>query len=786
MKGHLVQFLFCAGLQVVGSLALCSLSPSVPAALAAPAGLPLGALIWVLGGCLLLGTGLPYTGAMIAGWMILATLALGWVAWRSGELRIRLRALWPWLAASIAVGAALHSFNASQASYDSHLQLGFGLWLASKGTLAQGVGLPLSSWGAFLPLVQSAAGFLDEPYLFGFQPLLTFSLVGLLVGFVIMGWRVERRKAAMVAAVALVLVLASTDLFIFEAFYIHNNMPSAVYLLLMVGGLWLGEERDDLGLRLLGVIGLLGFALCRTEGPIFALLFLVPWLAETRLAPPIRLRLLAPYFAFILLWQVRTLTVIGTGSDIMNPARMGLMLAVQLGVVILLVIGRWRAGAVLVRLAPVLMLTAEGLLLLSLVIVHPIDMLASITAWVVNLGDGGRWGATWLALGFAAILLDSRERLPNGEVLTFGIPAFLILLLDMGAARSPYRIGWGDSGNRIMTHVLPLALLYVALRIGQPSAKPEQSKVASRWLKVAPPGLLALALAVAMVAPPPDPLRDSAVLMVSPPLEPDHDLAALRHSGYLAAAHPGPATLIFDLQFPINPKYLAAMAVPGFADPADVIWYGSGDGRSWIPLYDPRDADPYLTTVTDSSIRWFPSRGIKPIRYLRGQLPADAAGGRLALSKLRFAGNAPSGLIARSGPGARHTSADLSTVATSLVEPAWAEGHHLSLALRGMSDDQYAETAEDGKAEVVLSFGPPIPPSRVRCEGPGGAAIPVRLDGMADPSVWGAGTVMGPGEATFSRPLRQLRLRFEPSDGRSRLRLQRLEIRPLVPPVPHP
>ena len=48
------------------------------------------------------------------------------------------------------------------------------------------------------------------------------------------------------------------------------------------------------------------------------------------------------------------------------------------------------------------------------------------------------------------------------EVLGGGI----LLILLLGMIRSvPYRAGWGDSGNRMLVHLAPLAVMYTLVKV---------------------------------------------------------------------------------------------------------------------------------------------------------------------------------------------------------------------------------------------------------------------------------------------------------------------------------
>ena len=85
--------------------------------------------------------------------------------------------------------------------------------------------------------------------------------------------------------------------------------------------------------------------------------------------------------------------------------------------------------------------------------VHQVENAISIAH---NILAGG-WGSTWLVLLVPIVAAAglSRARAP----LWYLLLTLLISVLVLGALRIPYRLGWGDSANRMLLHYFPLAIL---------------------------------------------------------------------------------------------------------------------------------------------------------------------------------------------------------------------------------------------------------------------------------------------------------------------------------------
>ena len=120
-----------------------------------------------------------------------------------------------------------------------------------------------------------------------------------------------------------------------------------------------------------------------------------------------------------------------------------------------------------------IMLGSLVLLLVFMVIQKPEHMMKSAYINVLNLFRFGRWGITWLIFSLLFIFSATGPRVPKGESLFYTIISFYGLLLAIAYFRNPYRIGWYDSANRMLTHILPIVVLYVLMKAARGLSKQE-------------------------------------------------------------------------------------------------------------------------------------------------------------------------------------------------------------------------------------------------------------------------------------------------------------------------
>ena len=163
------------------------------------------------------------------------------------------------------------------------------------------------------------------------------------------------------------------------------------------------------------------------------------------------------------LWYLRLAIAGASGSTIISPRNTVLMLLIVASPFIINIlpvsrrVSTWMPSLVVIGLAGIL----------SLYLLTEEKAVESTLVFLSNTIATGYWGAFWWTFGPLVVLLailGPRIRSEGAWLAVLGGGLLLILLL--GSIRTdPYRTGWGDSGNRMLVHLAPLAVLYTLVKV---------------------------------------------------------------------------------------------------------------------------------------------------------------------------------------------------------------------------------------------------------------------------------------------------------------------------------
>jgi hypothetical protein len=441
----------------------------LPPALIGATGFLWGTLFWVLGGIVLLTTSIPYTPISILTVFIILGLGIGILHARNKTWQLSRNELAYLLPIGFGFLLALllaSKFNFSYVSSDSMKQLITGRRIAYEG-LSSGVIEELSLRGIFLSQLQSAGVFLKVDYLVAAQPAFayTFILTFFFLSRQVIGHLFSDHKRAFVLSLLTTLALCSTYFIVFQFFYIHNSLISAVYLLTAVISIWLAFREDNHSWVILGILALLGFSLARTESPLFALIFFLLVISADHIPFQIRWRTILPPLFLLIVWYSYLFARMGEGTKILDPEKTLVIIVALIACSILVLLSelRWIKRYLLPYL-PKIMLGALVLILLLMVVQKPQHMRTSLNIIFLNTGVYGRWGITWLVFSLLFLVSLLGPRFPEEQFFFVGISSYFSLLMAIVYFRNPWRIGWYDSANRLLTHILPIVILYVLMK----------------------------------------------------------------------------------------------------------------------------------------------------------------------------------------------------------------------------------------------------------------------------------------------------------------------------------
>ena len=274
-------------------------------------------------------------------------------------------------------------------------------------------------------------------------------------------WRMTLLGSALV-------VLVTTNRAVYNVFYVNTHMMFALYLGLVVLALW--SARAHLGRPpvILLATWLAALLLLRPEAMAVISLVLVVMVVDDRFAISTRMATVLPPSFMAIAWygiavRARVATGTGTGDTLVNGS-----LVIGVGMVALVALAakaphRLRS---LVRRAPMVALAALALLVVSVAVTTPSVISGTAASTWDNVAGKGFWGVTWIGLP-VLVLVAATARLPASAYWLVPLGGFPLLLLALNDTRGAAVTGPLDSTNRMLMHIVFVALLFVVLTTGR-------------------------------------------------------------------------------------------------------------------------------------------------------------------------------------------------------------------------------------------------------------------------------------------------------------------------------
>lgn len=323
-----------------------------------------------------------------------------------------------------------------------------------------------------LPALHSLAMLGDELYLRSLAPLLAVSGIVLLVWFAGRVLTLDMVPAGLGTAVVLLIAafVISTNRFVYHAFYVNGHMLFAVLALVAVGATLLrirGDSEVGAGsARALVAISAAGLVPLRPEAPVVALLLVAPFLVARTVPSPDRAIVAGAVGAATawwsgLLWQRHLVEDLPVPTAVSGLTVVGVATLLFAG--ILPRLDRWSLETWLVP-AHLLLWAA----LAAAAVRSPGVLAESTRATVENQLSEGLWGYSLIVLGALVVILLATRWWPAQYVVAFPLLSFVPLgaLLALVREAGAYRVGPGDSLNRMLMHVLLVAALAVVAAAG--------------------------------------------------------------------------------------------------------------------------------------------------------------------------------------------------------------------------------------------------------------------------------------------------------------------------------
>ena len=346
----------------------------------------------------------------------------------------------------------------------------------------------LISWFSPVSVMHSAANLWSDYYLIALSPLLGLSLLASFFWLVKL-WLAKKSDNSKLTLFALlgVLVLATNHGFIWNALYLNSHILVAASVLLMaVSGWFLATKTENqqsrLFLYLLYVFTAMTI-ITRSEGIFLATLVALPIFFSKTIIRKYQLGLgLAIASSFLLQQGSIYLLSLRQNIDLPDPNMRMVYLSVALFItaISLFMVDRYIPKKKLYSLLPLgvmgSLLAALGLFTLN----DPTIMKKSLKATYSNLVTHPEtWGSIFLISAIATIVLLAAKRLKLQRHFLYPLVGFLPLGLLLAYLRDgAYRDNPADSFNRMLMHILPMAVFFMMVLL----FSRERSWLATKYL----------------------------------------------------------------------------------------------------------------------------------------------------------------------------------------------------------------------------------------------------------------------------------------------------------------
>ena len=439
------------------------------------AAIPIGAILWEFGCITLLLFKMPLTLATctLTSLLVAATLGIflngralaarGLVSWIS-EWK---NSLIPVIILVIILCIAVY-FPKVIISLDSLIIEYMGYLVSEGGASLDELGKWYSwGWPLMLPFVSFS---FDSAQLKSFTTLplaASLSAIALVLYSAFNGLRNARYSfvACIITSALVTLYIFSPEISVYNIPYVNHHSLMSVYLFVFALALSreILDEKNKYEVAMLVVIAVIGVVMARHEGGFISIPMLLLFAERFRSNPDWVLNVVSACVCIILIYLYYLLNNgFTTPGTILSETIILMMMGGHIAVVVLLFVQR-RCRS----LQPVLHYQFE-ILLGFLIIVQVLGMIfnsdiyfESIINLVSNLFAGkGWWGNAWYVLVpvyFISALLVKRLTIEHKL-----IAIVVLMVMSMPAVRDmPFRVGIGDSANRMFLHLLPISSLLI-------------------------------------------------------------------------------------------------------------------------------------------------------------------------------------------------------------------------------------------------------------------------------------------------------------------------------------
>ena len=462
------QILLLTGLFITGLLFGILFKKYLPVELICSTAFLWGSLYWVVSALFFLSFSMPYTLLNILLSFGLAMTLILYFFIRNQSWKLSKKEI-IWILGSITAFLltliTASTWNYSAGTLDSISKIMYGKSFAYDGITALNQNA-LGVMGSYTIIMQSISALISADYMYLVEPAFAFSLF---LTFLMLGKKILFPVLKNWYPITLLILgsFASAYLMRFQVFYIHDNLIAGTYLLISLASFWLNIKEKNPFWLVFSMLGLLGFSLTRIEAPIFAICFLTIALSTQKITKKLQLMAFIPFLLLNILWYSRILMTLNSDGRFLKTSNALITIGILFSFALYIYLSSKIKG-IEEKITPrIHWLMILALLLALVFFIHQKadHIFTNIYTIVRNFYGDGLWGSISILITFFLVFLP----IPNSKnienrIFSSSLIVFPLLMVLIGGLRNPYRLGWSDSANRMMVHIIPSAYLYLSIK----------------------------------------------------------------------------------------------------------------------------------------------------------------------------------------------------------------------------------------------------------------------------------------------------------------------------------
>jgi hypothetical protein len=367
---------------------------------------------------------------------------------------------------SLVCAFVLPLMNYMVLSYDSYCYWLYQRQIFYGGTMGALSPAYVVSLGFIVPMLHAYGDAFGVNLFFSIHNLLTIYFLVFLIFVCQRYLRLPIRLFRIAIAASCALGVMSCYFFIFNSNWLMTNHISTILFASSVLCAFIFTNEQKSVFWGIAIIANMLFAFSRIETMLFALVYLYYLLT---IGKNDRNRIVAAilHASFTLLWLVAILINYGSvNSDFLTAERILFIISLCLALIIFMFLCTVQSR-IRVLLHPKVPLYGSLLVMVGIGIVKMEKIMYNFSVVRDNLlGVTGYWGVTWIILLLFYVLSLGRKSYPKRFVICNQIAIYCFLTFSIFIFRNDsLRVGFGDSGNRMMLTIVPLLFIDTILQI---------------------------------------------------------------------------------------------------------------------------------------------------------------------------------------------------------------------------------------------------------------------------------------------------------------------------------